>query len=204
MMNVLSLKFIFLGESSVGKTSIIEKYTGNKFKDIHQTTLGIDFKTKILNLKGHKIKLAIWDTAGQERFRSIATNYIKNCHGIFLVFDLSNKYSFESIDFWFDEIKKVKNLDELKLVILGNKNDLNNIREVKNEKISEFTKINNFKFFETSAKTGEGINEAFEALVDLVFENKNEDEIYNLYCSNYDKKMLLNDQNNENSNAKCC
>ncbi len=203
-MNVLSLKFIFLGESSVGKTSLIEKYTGNKFNDIYQTTLGIDFRTKIINIKGHNIKLTISDTAGQERFRAIAANYIKNCHGIFIVFDLSNEYSFESLAYWLDEIKKVKNLDELKIVILGNKSDLENIREVTKEKISEFIKINNFKLFETSAKTGEGINEAFEALVDLIFENKNEDEIYNLYCFNYNKRMLLNVQNNQNSNAKCC
>ena len=203
-MNELNLKFIFLGDSSVGKTSIVEKYTEKKFRDTHQTTLGIDFKISIITLKGHKIKITISDTAGQERFRSIATNYIKNSDGIFIVFDLSNKSSFESISYWINEINKVKNLDELKIIILGNKNDLTNIREISKEEISEFIKTNNYKIIETSAKTGEGIKEAFEDLVDLIFENKTEDEIYNLYCPNYDKRRLLDKQNNENSNAQCC
>ena len=203
-MNELNLKFIFLGDSSVGKTSIVEKYVENKYQETRQTTVGIDFKISILNFKKHKIKITISDTAGQEKFRTIATNYIKNCQGIFLVFDLSNKTSFESINYWINLINEKKNLDELKIIILGNKSDLTNIREISKEEISEFTKINNYKVIETSAKTGKGIKEAFEALVDLVFENKTEEEIYNLYCPNYDKKILLNNNNNENSNVHCC
>ena len=81
---------------------------------------------------------------------------------------------------------------------------MTNIREISKEEISEFIKTNNYKVIETSAKTGEGIKEAFEDLVDLILENKTEDEIYNLYCPNYDKRLLLNNQNDENSNAQCC
>ena len=203
-MNELNLKFIFLGDSSVGKTSIVEKYTKKKFCDSLQSTVGIDFKLSIMTFKGHKIRINISDTAGQERFRTIAKNYIHNSDGIFIVFDLSNKNSFESISYWLNEINKLKNLDELKIIILGNKSDLTNIREISKEEISEFIKTNNYKVIETSAKTGEGIKEAFEDLVDLILENKTEDEIYNLYCPNYDKRLLLNNQNDENSNAQCC
>ncbi len=203
-MNELNLKFIFLGDSSVGKTSIVEKYTKKKFSDSLQSTVGIDFKLSIMTFKGHKIRINISDTAGQERFRTIAKNYIHNSDGIFIVFDLSNKNSFESISYWLNEINKLKNLDELKIIILGNKSDLTNIREISKEEISEFIKTNNYKVIETSAKTGEGIKEAFEDLVDLILENKTEDEIYNLYCPNYDKRLLLNNQNDENSNAQCC
>lgn len=203
-MNELNLKFIFLGDSSVGKTSIVEKYTKKKFRDTLQSTVGIDFKLSIMTFKGHKIRINISDTAGQERFRTIAKNYIHNSDGIFIVFDLSNKNSFESISYWLNEINKLKNLDELKIIILGNKSDLTNIREISKEEISEFIKTNNYKVIETSAKTGEGIKEAFEDLVDLILENKTEDEIYNLYCPNYDKRLLLNNKNDENSNAQCC
>jgi len=203
-MNELNLKFIFLGDSSVGKTSIVEKYTKKKFSDSLQSTVGIDFKLSIMTFKGHKIRINISDTAGQERFRTIAKNYIHNSDGIFIVFDLSNKNSFESISYWLNEINKLKNLDELKIIILGNKSDLTNIREISKEEISEFIKTNNYKVIETSAKTGEGIKEAFKDLVDLILENKTEDEIYNLYCPNYDKRLLLNNQNDENSNAQCC
>ena len=203
-MNELNLKFIFLGDSSVGKTSIVEKYTKKKFRDTLESTVGIDFKLSIMTFKGHKIRINISDTAGQERFRTIAKNYIHNSDGIFIVFDLSNKNSFESISYWLNEINKFKKLDELKIIILGNKSDLTNIREISKEEISEFIKTNNYKVIETSAKTGEGIKEAFEDLVDLILENKTEDEIYNLYCPNYDKRLLLNNQNDENSNAQCC
>ena len=203
-MNELNLKFIFLGDSSVGKTSIVEKYTENKYKDSIPSTVGIDFKMSILNFKGYKIKITISDTAGQERFRSISRNYINNCHGIFIVFDLSNKNSFESISYWLNLINEKNNLDKLKIIILGNKKDLTNIRDISEEEISEFTKINNYKVIETSAKTGEGVKEAFEALVDLIFENKTKEEIYNLYCPNYDKIQLLNNKNSQKSNAQCC
>ena len=95
-------------------------------------------------------------------------------------------------------------MDKLKIVILGNKSDLNNIREVSKEEISEFTKSNNYKVIETSAKTGEGIIKAFETLVDLIFENKTKEEIYKLYCPNYDKIKLLINKNNGKPNAQCC
>ena len=203
-MNDLSLKFILLGDSSVGKTSIVDRYTDNNYKDLNPSTVGIEFKISKLNLKGYKIKITISDTAGQERFRSIATNYINNCHGIFIVFDLSNKNSFESIGYWLNAINEKKNLDELKIIILGNKRDLTNIREITEEEIAEFTKINNFKVIETSAKTGEGIKEAFEALVELILENKTKEEIYNLYCPNHEKRVLLNNNNIKKPKAQCC
>ena len=205
-MNVLSLKFILVGNSSVGKTSIVDKYTENIFRDIHQSTMGVDYKIKIFEMKGFKIRMNILDTAGQERYKSLAKIHFRNCNGIFLVFDLTCKQSFEDLEFWLNEIKSTIDVENTKILIIGNKSDLKDIREVSDNDISEFVEKNKLKVVQTSAKNGDKVKEAFEAMIDLVIENQSEEEIYKNYCNNYNKKKLLkNNKNNvHNSNAQCC
>ena len=205
-MNVLSLRFILVGNSSVGKTSIVDKYTENIFRDIHQSTMGVDYKIKIFEMKGFKIRMNILDTAGQERYKSLAKIHFRNCNGIFLVFDLTCKQSFEDLEFWLNEIKSTIDVENTKILIIGNKSDLKDIREVSDNDISEFVEKNKLKAVQTSAKNGDKIKEAFEAMIDLVIENQSEEEIYKNYCNNYNKKKLLkNNKNNvHNSNAQCC
>ena len=127
-MNVLSLRFILVGNSSVGKTSIVDKYTENIFRDIHQSTMGVDYKIKIFEMKGFKIRMNILDTAGQERYKSLAKIHFRNCNGIFLVFDLTCKQSFEDLEFWLNEIKSTIDVENTKILIIGNKIDLKDIR----------------------------------------------------------------------------
>ena len=205
-MNVLSLRFILVGNSSVGKTSIVDKYTENIFRDIHQSTMGVDYKIKIFEMKGFKIRMNILDTAGQERYKSLAKIHFRNCNGIFLVFDLTCKQSFEDLEFWLNEIKSSIDVENTKILIIGNKSDLKDIREVSENDISEFVEKNKLKVVQTSAKNGDKVKEAFEAMIDLVIENQSEEEIYKNYCNNYNKKKLLkNNKNNvHNSNAQCC
>ena len=205
-MNVLSLRFILVGNSSVGKTSIVDKYTENIFRDIHQSTMGVDYKIKIFEMKGFKIRMNILDTAGQERYKSLAKIHFRNCNGIFLVFDLTCKQSFEDLEFWLNEIKSTIDVENTKILIIGNKSDLKDIREVSDNDISEFVEKNKLKVVQTSAKNGDKVKEAFEAMIDLVIENQSEEEIYKNYCNNYNKKKLLkNNKNNvHNSNAQCC
>ena len=205
-MNVLSLRFILVGNSSVGKTSIVDKYTENIFRDIHQSTMGVDYKIKIFEMKGFKIRMNILDTAGQERYKSLAKIHFRNCNGIFLVFDLTCKQSFEDLEFWLNEIKSSIDVENTKILIIGNKSDLKDIREVSDNDISEFVEKNKLKVVQTSAKNGDKVKEAFEAMIDLVIENQSEEEIYKNYCNNYNKKKLLkNNKNNvHNSNAQCC
>ena len=203
-MNVLSLRFILVGNSSVGKTSIVDKYTENIFRDIHQSTMGVDYKIKIFEMKGFKIRMNILDTAGQERYKSLAKIHFRNCNGIFLVFDLTCKQSFEDLEFWLNEIKSTIDVENTKILIIGNKSDLKDIREVSDNDISEFVEKNKLKVVQTSAKNGDKVKEAFEAMIDLVIENQSEEEIYKNYCNNYNKKKLLkNNKNNvHNSNAQ--
>ena len=168
--------------------------------------MGVDYKIKIFEMKGFKIRMNILDTAGQERYKSLAKIHFRNCNGIFLVFDLTCKQSFEDLEFWLNEIKSSIDVENTKILIIGNKSDLKDIREVSDNDISEFVEKNKLKVVQTSAKNGDKVKEAFEAMIDLVIENQSEEEIYKNYCNNYNKKKLLkNNKNNvHNSNAQCC
>ena len=150
--NVINMKYIMLGDSSVGKTCIIYKYVDNFLPSNYNSTIGIDCKIKLFEYKGYKMKLTIYDTAGQERFRTIIKNYFHNCDGIFLVFDLTNKNSFNNLKSWIDEIKESKGKDFSDIVILGNKCDLSNIYQVSDEDIDNFKEENNIDIIKTSAK----------------------------------------------------
>ena len=138
--NVLNFKIILIGDTSVGKTSLMLKYTKDSFTEQFQSTIGIDTGFKDISYKGFKINVRIFDTAGQEKFRSIIKNYFRGCNGIFLFFDLTNKNSFVNLKSWIEEIGETINNKDYKLLILGNKSDLINIEEVSDKDIDEFEK----------------------------------------------------------------
>ena len=166
----LNYKLLFLGETSVGKTSLLLRYTENKF-DSSLPTVGVDVKYKYLTYENKKIRLEIWDTAGQERFRGIAKNYFRGAHAVIFVFDITNKDSFNKLKAWMNDAKQNIN-DFTELVIAENKIDLEEKRNVTKELIKEFGEKNNLEIFATSAKSGEGINEIFSHLVSKLFLNK--------------------------------
>ena len=200
------IKFTLLGETSVGKTSLFHRYIYNKFPENYQSTIGVDSQIKGIEFKGYKINAHIFDTAGLEKFHSITKLYLKYTHGFFLVFDLTNRNSLKGLNNWIEEIKLVNNNDiDNNIIILGNKKDLNDLIVVKDEEIKELGKNTGFKIIQTSAKTGEGIKEALDAMLELIFRNKSQEEIYNEFMPHYKYKKLIN--KNETKNTKdvhCC
>ena len=157
------LKIMVLGESMVGKTSLITRYTNDKYGGRYLCTVGIDFQKKKLEISDKKIVLQIWDTAGQERFRNVTKNYFHSSQGFVLCYDINNKESFEKIQYWVEEIKA--NADEkIKCVLIGTKCDLDS-REVSFDEGDALAEKFGYKFFETSAKNNINIKETFEALV---------------------------------------
>jgi small GTP-binding protein len=135
----LSLKLIIVGDSSVGKTNILTRYTKNVFSDDSKATIGVEFGTKILDLNDHKIKLQIWDTAGQERYKAVTVAYYKGSKGAFVVYDVTNKSTFHSLENWINDIRK--NGDkETCIILIGNKTDLQN-REVTYDQGKKFAEI---------------------------------------------------------------
>lgn len=164
-------KILTIGESGVGKTCILRRFVENKFLKNHLATIGIDFKTKNIEIDGTPIKLKIWDTAGQERFRNITNQYYKGADGIVLVFDVVDQKSFDKIKEWMTQIKSNTQTDKIVLVLLGNKCD----SEPRNITTQDGEALGNelgIAYYETSALTGNGIAQAFELLMEESLQRK--------------------------------
>lgn len=155
------LKYIIIGDSSVGKSNILLKYIHDKFNDDYVTTIGVEFGAKNLKIKDKVYRIQIWDTAGQEMFRSITRAYYKNSVCACVVYDITRKTSFENIKSWIEDCKK-HSPKTIFLVLIGNKVDLKKSREVSYEEGEAAAKQYGMLFYETSAKTGKNINEFFE------------------------------------------
>ena len=197
-------KLILIGDSSVGKSNILLKYLKGEFDPNSKATVGVEFGTKSLKINEKKIKVQIWDTAGQERYRSITSAYYKGAKGAFIVYDITRKDTFDSIDRWAADLKA--NGDQnISIVLIGNKCDLEENRQV--PKDDGIKKSEEFKtaFLETSALNGENIEKAFNELIQQIFENNcnNED---NVVAVEVDKGVNLNDEKNDNEGImkKCC
>ena len=167
----LLYKILLLGDSSVGKTCFLMRYTDNTYQEIHMSTIGIDNKFKDVELEdGKKVKIQIWDTAGQDRFRSITRNYYKGANGIVLIFDVTNKKSYENVKNWVKQIKEEVS-SRVTIILVANKIDDVNHRIVTKEEGEKIANECGLMFFECSAKTGENIEHAFNELVKKTVEN---------------------------------
>ena len=149
-------KIIFTGDVAVGKTSIVNSLLNSKFSEEYEASIGVDFFSKTLNYKGKQIKLQIWDSAGQEKFRSLIPNYIRGAALVFLVYDVTNKNSFDSLTNW---LKFINNIENTNIVIVGNKIDLESKRVIGNEEGKKFAEENHMELFEVSAKEGTGLED---------------------------------------------
>ncbi len=192
----VTFKILTIGESGVGKTCILRRFVENKFLKNHLATIGIDFKTKTVNVKNKEIKLKIWDTAGEERFRNITQQYYKGADGIVLVYDVTDEASYDKIKDWMDQIISNTTRDNIGLVLLGNKCDFEErvITEEQGKKLAEELKIS---YFETSALNGQGINEAFEQLTLDIMKIKGVD-------SGHDTSIELKKVKKKKAKGDCC
>ena len=169
------LSIITLGDTTVGKTCLAQRFIGQEFKDIKLSTIGQECFIKIVNINNHEIKIKIWDTAGQERYRSIAISSIRNANGVLLVYDITKMATYETLEYWFKQIKNVLEIKDTPIVLIGNKIDLKDSREVLYEKGEEFAKDHGIKFFECSAKSKINVDEAFNCLInDIYIKHENE------------------------------
>ena len=192
-------KIALLGDSTVGKTSICLTYKGIEFKENTLFTIGTDKFDKIIKVEnGKEIKLVIWDTAGQERFRSIALSAIKSVNGIILVADLTKKESFINIKMWLEDIQN--NFNNPSLVLFGNKADLTEKRQVSSEEAKKYAEENGLIYFETSAKTNQGINEGFAYIANQAYK-KAEQKLNSGKGKNIE---IGKDEIKETESSKCC
>ena len=164
----ITLKIIILGSSSVGKECILNNYFKEEFKGPLLSSIGIDFKTKYFKFDEEKVKVNYIDTAGQEKFKAISLNYLKGSDGAVLVFDITKKKTFELIGNWLDDIRENNKMNVAKLLV-GNKADLENEREVTKQEAEKLAEMLQCKYYETSAKTGANINEALDEIAKVTY-----------------------------------
>ena len=173
----VTVKVIVLGSSEVGKTCILNRYFNNEFQENALSTIGIDFQTKFFKFDDQKVKVNYTDTAGQEKFRAISVNYLKGTNGVILVFDITNKESFDLLETWMNDLKENNKVDISK-VLIGNKLDLAEDRQVQKEEAEKFAESIGCKYYEGSAKSGENIKEALDEIARLTYNYvKDNDEI---------------------------
>ena len=196
-----NFKLLLLGNQKVGKTSFILRYCDNKFEETLISSSGIDLRNKEIEKNNKKINLKIFDTAGQERFRSISRNYFKSSDGILLLYSINDLESFNSIKGWIDSIKEVVDLADIGMVIVGNKLDLSEKREVSDSMREDLEKNLKIKIFEASAKDNINIEKCFNALIDKVYELRFG---VNLSERQLIKKNTLKLKKESKKKNKCC
>ena len=195
-------QILIIGDSSVGKTSLITRYTNGTFKEEYLATVGLDYYSKNEEINNQTIQVKLWDTAGQERFKALTQNYFRNAEGVLLAFDVTNEESFNNLKDWINSIKinmEAKNIF-LPLIVVGNKIDMENERDITKEDAENFASENKYKYFETSAKTGEGVDEAVKELINLVL-NQNQVDEQKIEAR---KSVPLKDNNQKEEKKKGC
>ena len=167
----LKLKLVLLGDSGVGKTNLISRYIHNAFQQDTKATIGVEFFCKTFKVNNNKvIKIEIWDTAGQERYKSITSVYYKGAKGAFIVYDITSRKSFDNVDKWIEEIKE-KTSKDIKLLVIGNKIDLNEQRVISTEEAKYRYKDMDIPVIETSALNDTNVADAFINMVKIIYED---------------------------------
>lgn len=192
-------KLLVIGDTFVGKSCALMRFADDMYVDSHISTIGVDFKIRTIDFNGKICKLQIWDTAGQERFRTICTSYYKGAHGIIIMYDVTNKKSFENIKSWIVECDKYAN-ENVEKILVGNKSDMIHERQVKYEEGKEIANKYGLNYFETSAKNNKNINTIFMSVVESKLKKM---EI--LKSKDFNKNNLkFNLTHPDESNKQCC
>jgi len=195
------INIMIIGNAAVGKTSFILRFTENKFEETYLATIGIDYKIKNINIKDKEYKILFYDTTGQERYINIAFNIIKNADGIFLMYDITNEQSFQSIPEWIKSVRESKGND-FPIILLGNKIDKEEERKITKEAGKELADKYKFGFFEISNKEGINIEEAGLALINKILDKKKKDGIE--LASSNTSKLSSKKTGKKFGKKKCC
>ena len=173
------VKLILIGNSGVGKSSILNRYMNKTFEDSYKCTIGVDFLMKSIEINGKTVKLQLWDTAGQEKYKSMVASYYRGANVAFVVFDLTNHESFDSLPLWIENYYR-NGPEQKNIILIGNKKDMIDDRKVTQEEAELFSQTNNMMYFETSAKEGDNIEYVFTYAAEKLLEFYSNTEDVNL------------------------
>ena len=197
-------KLIIVGDSIVGKTNIMSNYIRDQFNYTSKSTIGVEFGTKIIKINNKKIKAQIWDTAGQERYKSITSAYYKGAKGALIVYDITNKFTFDSVDKWVQDLNSYGDKN-LTLLLVGNKSDLEEKRQIIKEDGEEKANSFGLGFIETSACSGDNIDQAFDIMLKEVLKKYMvENDINNDELEAGSGKNIELAKKPDNKKKKCC
>ena len=198
-------KIIIIGDLASGKTNILSKYLTNTFEPNSTPTIGVEMKVKDFKIKEDLVKAQFWDTAGQEKYDSLTTSYYKGAKGALIVYDITQKSSFDKIESLLKKLRDNSNKN-VSVILVGNKCDLEDNREVLKEDGEELAKKLKIKFMEVSAKTGENLDKLFQNLIDEVYEKYNKEfkSFASIEFMDDNKNINLNTNNNPGKKKKCC
>lgn len=196
------VKIILVGDSGTGKSAILHRYTDDTFLTSYISTIGVDFKITTCKYNDKNIKLQIWDTAGQERFQTITTTYYRGSHAIIVVYDITDRDSFDNVTYWISQIKKYA-ADNVNILLIGNKNDLNYGRKVSQKEGEEFAAKYDIDFIETSAKNSCNVKNAFITIAKKTIERLDKKNT-NSHQNPNKKLVLINETHKPNEKNNIC
>jgi len=192
-------KLLIIGDSGVGKSSLLVRFADNTFSGSYITTIGVDFKIRTVIVDGEKVKLQIWDTAGQERFRTITSTYYRGTHGVIVVYDVTNGDSFANVKRWLHEIDQ--NCEVVNRILVGNKNDTPDRKVVLTEDAQRFADQMGIQLFETSAKDNINVEQMFMSITKQVLRNKKETKERQAHQNN---DLVDLNNHSKGKKRKCC
>ena len=198
-------RYIIVGDMAVGKSCLLLQFTDHKFRHQHELTIGVEFGGKNIEVKNKTIKIQIWDTAGQEAFQAITRTYYKGAIGALLVYDITRKETFDHIRKWYDEVK-LNGSKDICCILIGNKKDLEEQRQVKYEEGKRLAEENNLLFLETSAKTSENVQECFTISAERILDQINKSGVDPTAPSKNVRISIDDDEEEEKEQPKktCC
>lgn len=156
-------KVVVVGDSLVGKSVILRRFSHNEFQDKYEATIGVEFQVRRLSVGEQELALQLWDTAGQERFRNVISSYYKTADAVIIVFDVTAADSYENVEMWFEHVSSHIG-SGAKIFLVGNKADLLDLRQVEYKIAEEFASSQHMQYWEVSAKSGQNVNELFDQL----------------------------------------
>jgi small GTP-binding protein len=193
------IKLLLLGEQAVGKSSLLMRYTDNEFHLNIMGTGGMDLKRKMIQINNNDVKVMIYDTAGHERFRSIAKTQYKGSQGVILIYDVTEKKSFDRVSNWVDSIKENSDTQNVEILLVGNKIDMNYERVVSFADGNDLAKNFGINFMETSAKTGDNVESAFFTIIKKIFDKEKVKEPATISLQNVNENKV-----EKKKKSKCC
>jgi len=198
-----NMRLVLIGECSVGKTAFASKLTYGSFQNNHDTTIGVDYSAKTIPINNEAmVKCQLWDTAGQEKFAPLIKNYYKNVAGVILIFDVTERYTFERLNFWINEINKYAPTDyPISKILIGNKIDLD--RKVSKKEASTFAKNYDFMYREMSIKNDINVEESLVALAQDIYKNKEINKGIKTSNIKYSNLKIKGTKNRDNCCCMC-